>query len=507
LQSRIDEENGGATAAPYFQLRIMGGLAAQDGHREQQAKCYPLLRLRSPVSTYRRLKLSKHSHCSHKTSFATRLDLRLIVFLLPSFLLLAACSHFHHEQHEYVYVSARQVYLHDRLAAVANRVALVTNGETLEVVERGKRFTKVRTPKGEVGWIEDHAVIDDKLYAQFQDLAKKHANDPVVASGELRDDLYLHVMPGRETPHFYLVAGSTKVQLLARGTVEKAPAPGTLPAIKPKAPLSTPGASASGNVKSDANAPEKTASALPTPPPAPPAMEDWWLVRDSAGHIGWLLSGRLDVDVPDEVGQYAEGQRMVAAYPIAKVMDSGVERVEKEHGKDHGGKAGKHPAKASEVTESASAQDGSKNADSPAAPVNPEHTEYVTVLGPPRNGLPYDFDQIRVFTWSLNHHRYETGYRLHGIQGYLPVKISQENVNGQIEPTFSFRIAAGPNGSGDVIVDPETGVTQPKVVRTLDFRLEGNIVKRTGADQAPIILSHDSSDGPKSKQAAKKKKR
>jgi hypothetical protein len=410
----------------------------------------------------------------------------LPIGLLATAVMLIGCNRFHHITQEYVYVSARQVYLHDRVAAVSNRVALVSNGDALEVVEHGKRFVKVRTSKGEIGWLEEHAVIDDKLYAQFQDLQKKHAQDPVVANGQLRDDLYLHVLPGRETPHFLLEAGNSKVQMLARGTVEKAPPPGALPAPKPK--NAQPGANPSDKSSQSPTASVKRASiAAPSAePPAPVAMEDWWLVRDAAGHTGWLLANRVDVDVPDEVGQYAEGQRMIAAYPIAKVLDDGSGREHKHEKKD--GKTAKP-------------QDAEDAAAAPAAPK--EETEYVTVLSPQKNGLPYDFDQIRVFTWSLNHHRYETGYRLHGFQGYLPVKIGQETDKGVTYPTFSFQIATSP----DVSIDPDNGVTRPVHPRTLEFRLEGNLVRRTGADQAPIILTHDPADSGKAKAAAKKKRR
>jgi hypothetical protein len=409
--------------------------------------------------------------------------------LLPA-IMLSGCARFRHEEHSYVYVAARQVYLHDRVAAVSNRVGVVTNGEALEVVERGKRFTKVRTPKGEVGWLEDHAIIDDKLYAQFQELSKNHAAAPVVAAGELRDDMYLHILPGRETPHFLVMAANTKVQLLERGTVAKAPAPGTVVA-KPVAPPVSPSVGSGAKLPASglqSGAPVTSAGEVPPPAAvATVAMEDWWLVRDAAGHSGWLLARQLDVDVPDEVGEYAEGQRMIGAYPIAKVMDSGVEH-ERKGAKKAGVKAGK------------TAQEPADDAS--AVPVPVEHTEYVTVLSPPRGGLPYDFDQVRVFTWSLNHHRYETAYRLHGIWGYLPVRLSQETVNGQAMPVFSFAIADGP----DVKVDSETGVAQPATPRMLSFRLEGNLVRRTGADQGPIILTHDSEEPGKSKQPAKKKK-
>jgi hypothetical protein len=408
--------------------------------------------------------------------------------LLLTVCLATSCNRFRQITHEYVYVSARQVYLHDRVAAVSNRVALVSNGDALEVLEHGKRFVKVRTAKGEVGWLEEHAVIDDKLYAQFQDLEKKHAQDPVVANGQLRDDLYLHVIPGRETAHYLLEAGNTKVQMLARGTVVKAPPPGSLPVAKPKAPASGPAPTGKPQDKAVVSVKPASIAAPSSAPAAPVPMEDWWLVRDAAGHTGWLLASRVDVDVPDEVGQYAEGQRMIAAYPIAKVLDDG-------SGREHNREKKQSKAKPSKP------QDAE---DAAAAPTEPkEETEYVTVLSPQKNGLPYDFDQIRVFTWSLNHHRYETGYRLHGFQGYLPVKIGQETDKGVTYPTFSFQIATSP----DVSIDPDNGITRPVHPRTLAFRLEGNLVRRTGPDQSPIILTHDPADSEKAKAAAKKKKR
>jgi hypothetical protein len=213
-------------------------------------------------------------------------------------------------------------------------------------------------------------------------------------------------------------------------------------------------------------------------------MEDWWLVRDAQGHTGWLIASRLDVDVPDEVASYAEGQRMVAAYPIARVFDPGAGQRKSEERK---GQSEEKKVQSGEKK----AQSGGKGAavadDQAALPADKQFTEYVTVLEPPHGGLPFDFDQVRVFTWSLNHHRYETAYRLHGVQGYLPVRIGKETVNGQPEPTFTFQIANGPN----VSIDPDTGVTRPVNPRTLSFRLEGNIVKRTGGDQGPIVLTHE----------------
>jgi SH3-like domain-containing protein len=343
------------------------------------------------------------------------------------------CSRFHPSHPETVYVSARQMYLHDRVAAVSNRVAEVVNGQPLEVLEHGRRFLKVKTQKNEIGWIEEHAVIDGKAYDTFAQLASEHQKDPLVATATVRDDVYMHNMPGRETEHFYLLPGNTKVQLLARATVPKVAATAPRPGSKPAAPSSA------------APRPAGLATAASAGDLPPVVMEDWWLVRDPQGHTGWLLSSRVDVDVPDEVAVYAEGQRMVGAYQLAKVED-----------------------------------DEATTADHMVP-------EYVTVLSPPRSGLPFDFDQVRVFTWSLKRHRYETAFRVHPIQGFLPVKVgSQPGPNGGTVPTFTFQIASGQNLS----IDPATGITKPVAPRTISYEMVDTSVKRIGPDMAPIPVGH-----------------
>lgn len=352
--------------------------------------------------------------------------------------LLSGCSHLRPKPaKQYVYVTAKQTYLRDRVAAVSNRTATVTNGEKLQVLEQGRRFLEVVTEKGERGWIDDKAVATPAVYEAFQDLKRKEMDDPAVASAVVRDEVYLHIRPGRETERFYLLNEGEKLKMLRRATVPKPLPPGQRP-VKPK-PAAVGGEQAvlvSGKAGSKGDGAGSEPAA-----PVGPAMEDWWLVRDSKGDTGWIYSRMIDVDAPDALTRYSEGQRIVGAYVLATVND-------------------------------------------PEAPQDDKNVpEYVTVQSPYKAGLPYDFDQVRVFTWNVKKHRYETGFREKNIEGYLPVTIGRASdpygkgaAAEMVAPTFTYRVLAA--DAAPVVPDPVTGAVVPGKTIVKTYRLEGNMIRR-----------------------------
>ena len=168
--------------------------------------------------------------------------------------------------------------------------------------------------------------------------------------------------------------------------------------------------------------------------PVPFRIEDWWLVRDSHNRVGWVLARMVDLDIPLEVAQYAEGQRMVAYFVLDQV------------------------------------QDGDKKV-----------AEYLTVLTEPKDGLPFDFNQIRVFTWNVKLHRYETAYR-ERMKGVLPVTVAQENFDkeGRL-PVFTLRVK-----------DESGNVSERK------YKLKTPMVRRVYAPgEEPVRDTHEASGAAK----------
>jgi hypothetical protein len=205
------------------------------------------------------------------------------------------------------------------------------------------------------------------VYDGFQKLSQQAQGDPVQATGTTRNDTNIHLEPGRETEHLYQLNQGSKVSILQRATVEKTVA---------------------GGMAKPASSKNESSKAVT------PAMEDWWLIRDPDGRVGWVLARMVDMDVPLEIAQYAEGQRTVAFFVLNQVAD------------------------------------GDKKV-----------PQYLVVLSEPKDGLPFDYDQVRVFTWNVRKHRYETAYREHNLNGFLPVTISQETFDKEgTLPVFVLRV-------------------------------------------------------------------
>jgi hypothetical protein len=114
---------------------------------------------------------------------------------------------------------------------------------------------------------------------------------------------------------------------------------------------------------------------------------------------------------------------------------------------------------------------------------NGEIPEYVTVMSPYKAGLPYDFDQVRVFTWNVKKHRYETAFRERNVEGYLPVRVKMASdpygklpAATELAPTFTFRVLA--EDAAPVVPDPVSGAIVPGKTVLKTYRLEGNLVRR-----------------------------
>ena len=333
-------------------------------------------------------------------------------WLLALALFSAGCKRGSLRSNEIAYVAVPQAVLRDRLAALYNKVGTVSNGQKVEILERQKRFVKVRTAGNQEGWIEQRYLAGQDVFDGFAKLAKENGTTPAQAKGATRAELNMHLIPTRDAEKLYQLAEGEKVDILKRATAEKqtpgAPKgfsvsnqskpeprkPGSKPAVNGK------GASAAPPTVRDANPPQVVNASVPqaAPTDGKPAeakpMDDWWLVRDKQGRVGWVLARMIDIDVPMEVAQYAEGQRIQACFVLNRLRD--------------------------------------QDKDVP---------QYLVLMTEPKDGLPFDFNSFRVFTWSLRRHRYETAYRERNIMGFLPASVGTQNFDKEgTQPIFTLKL-------------------------------------------------------------------
>ncbi|MGI8991466.1 MAG: hypothetical protein ACR2I2_18020 [Bryobacteraceae bacterium] len=300
------------------------------------------------------------------------------------------------------YVGPATLTIRQEIAPKSAAVATVRHGDRLQIIQRRRRFFKVRTGKGIEGWTDERALMRANDIGELKQLSADAKNLPSQGQATANETLSIHTEPQRFSPSYLQVKEGEKVDVIGHQVVPRL-APVRKPILPPSPKIPKRPAQKAANGKSAARV-----AAPPVPPPPPPpadwmqtaaeprkaearepeptANDDWTLVRTAIGQSGWVLTRRLYMAIPDEVAQYAEGRRITSYFSLDKIRD------------------------------------GDKVKDI---------WLWTTVE---KSLAPYDFDGFRVFIWSLHHHRYETALRERKLVGFYPVQL--ERVNDK--PGFSL---------------------------------------------------------------------
>lgn len=309
------------------------------------------------------------------------------------------------------YVGPMVLPLRSELTLKSAAAATVRHGDRVQILQRRRRFAKVRAPSGAEGWVDGRQLMRPDQIEDLRALWKTAAAMPSMGEASVWDKLNIHTQPSRLSPSFDQIPEQGRADVLWQVLIPKGEYndPGIDPPEQKKAPKKP---------KSKEKEKEKEAkqAKVPPPPPPPPApkppdnwlglshsalpeglapepkadpdpepppvqWEDWSLVRTKDGKAGWVLSRSLTLAIPDEVAQYAEGHRITSYFALTDIQDGGQTRHD---------------------------------------------WLWTTQSGKLKD---YQFDGFRVFTWNTRRHRYETAYRERNLTGYFPVEVTRVEVS------------------------------------------------------------------------------
>ena len=196
---------------------------------------------------------------------------------------------------EEAFVARKGVGLRRELKRDAPVVATVDLGERVEIIARRRRFVKVRSSSGAVGWTRDTRLATPALRQMTAQLRSQTRAEPPQGMFRALYTLNVHLEPYRWSPTIYQLREDEAAELLRHRLVDRLPR-------KPQ----------------DGR-----------PPPAPTGLDDWYLVRTAAGQAGWVLTTGVYSAIPDEVMQYAERRRITSYFALGEVNDPQLNEVKK----------------------------------------------------------------------------------------------------------------------------------------------------------------------------------
>jgi hypothetical protein len=172
------------------------------------------------------------------------------------------------------FVAPATLNLRQELGPRQPSVAMVRHGERLEILDRRRRFVKVRASSGAVGWIDGDLLFGPEQMEGLRALGRWAATLPSQGQTTVLDTLNVHTEPSREAPSFQQFREGEHASVVAHRLVA-----------------------------------------------SPSRTEDWSLVRLSSAEAGWVRTRMLFMSIPDEVAQYAEGHRIMSYFSLGEVKD------------------------------------------------------------------------------------------------------------------------------------------------------------------------------------------
>ena len=342
-------------------------------------------------------------------------------------------------------------------------VATVKSGERLEILQRRRRFVKVRTANKIEGWTDERQLLSPEDIDNLRKLSERSKSAPSQGVATTYDTLNVHTTPDRQSPSFLQVKEGEKVDVIGRQVAPRSSPP---PPKPPPPPASKKRPKKSSKDKKAHEIPPppmppapklpqdwrqlstigtETTPATPPVPAAPIPMDDWSLIRNAAGQSGWALTRRLVMAIPDEVAQYAEGRRICSYLPLGETRDG--EKLK-------------------------------------------QSWLWTTV----ERGLePHDFDSFRVFVWSLRRHRYETAHIERNLKGFFPV------LTHSVAPPKG-RDSAGKVPGFSILVEKKDGLRYRRSYAFLENRVRFSGEERADTSPQPAPAPEASPKQPEATQ-------
>ena len=276
------------------------------------------------------------------------------------------------------------VALRDRLGPGSTEVADLKPGERVEILQRRRSWVRVRGSDGARGWMLERYLMSSEMYQKGRALLNSSAALPSQGRARLRDLANAHLEAARQSPTMFQFQEDEEVDVLGHRVVERPLPPGLAAAEQEQA------GSEEGAAKADAARPRRKAPARPRP-----RLEDWFLLRGE-GKAGWVLAQFVDMDLPFDIVQHAEGDLITAWQKLDEFQDGDQTRG-----------------------------------------------HYVWATNS-QAGPAHDFDGVRVFIWNGARSRYETAFRERRLRGVYPLTAGQVKLaDGRELPSFSVTVVDG----------------------------------------------------------------